>query len=104
MPLFGTFTTPPVISTPCALVPEGPPEPVPDVLPTLLVPAPGVLVLPVVDDGPGVPALALAVGLVLPGVPQSSGEPTFWHLLGYGAVSSRVSWPWALNVGLWHWA
>ena len=39
-----------------------------------------------------------AVGSVLP-LLQSSGEPTFWHLVGYGAVESRTSLP-LMKVGL----
>ena len=39
-----------------------------------------------------------AVVPVLPGL-QSSGAPTFWHLVGYGASASRTSLPF-LNVGL----
>ena len=104
-PLPDTLTTDPVTSAFCATgalllpVPVPPPVPVP-------VPVPVPPVVPVVVEDFELLFLFLFVCVVVPLpvdvlVPlQFSGVPTFWHLLGYAASFSRMSWPPWVNVGL----
>jgi len=94
--------TEPVMSVFSAVPDVPPPPPEPDPLPlpaALLAVTPG-LAVAAADAWPVAPGEAVPVAEApAPVVVQESGEPAFWHLVGYGASLSRMSCP-LTNVGL----